>query len=104
MATELGVGIRVWVGWTPDDKLMEHRWRAGEARCKTGTLTGGPFQPGKHYGASGEGYELRVTCWNVDIDGVGEVFASENLLYPMDDGDPAEQDESIERPRALEEA
>ncbi|MFB6311524.1 MAG: hypothetical protein ABEH64_10145 [Salinirussus sp.] len=91
MASELGVGVRVWIAWTPTEKLesMEN----GDPRLRLGTVTAGPFNPGIYILSDGP-INLQMTAWNVDIDGWGETFADEQLLFPVDDGEPESVTES----------
>jgi len=51
----------------------------------------GPYPPGTLLGyTDGTTFEADVTYWAVWVDGIGEniVFANEEYLFPIDDGDP----------------
>lgn len=81
MAT-LGIGVRVYVGWTAKVN------RSGDVRlCAIGRIKSGPYPPGF------EGMERR--SWSVDM-GDRRQLVVEQLLTPIDDdGGQAE-------PRAVE--
>lgn len=85
-APALGPGVRVWVGWCPDDRAHGD----GDARLKTGTVDTGPVEPDVYVMP---GYGL-VTIdkrgWYVDIDDGQRALVAEDDLYPMDGGDERE--------------
>jgi len=78
MAQELGIGVRVWVGYT--DQVDE---RVAHARCNTGRITDGPFPPGetKHGRVNMTQYPL----WAVTMVDGSYLAVAEHLLYPIDD-------------------
>ena len=93
MSAALGLGVRVFVGWVPDDDVNPGAFFDG--RLRRGTITDGPFLPGVYWDAyTGE----RTTIppgpphWNVALDGGGAIGACESLLTPIDDGDGERQD------------
>lgn len=70
MATELGVGTRVFVGWCPDAYSCKEIVNF-DGRCKTGTITSGPDEfPCRH--------------WDVKFDEGPEYGVAEYLLQPID--------------------
>lgn len=85
---ELGIGTRVWIGWVPDDQIQTEF----DKRCRTGTIRNGPFEPGVYANRDDEVVVIGARSWNVDTDDGGACFATEDILYPLDDGDDAVQD------------
>jgi len=83
MSKALGVGVRVYVGWT-SNVLDEDQDRNG--RCCTGTIIKGPFPP--HYWKRHDGLIVHMDkrSWRVAVDGqVDPVRAVESILFPIDD-------------------
>lgn len=79
---QLGVGVRVYIAWVPDNRQEKEV----EGRCKTGTITEGPFLPGQIVrDGNGELCKLINVRWNLILDSGGEVSAIEHLLTPIDD-------------------
>ena len=97
MAAEIGPGTRVWCGFCAES---ECQGGTSWARARTGTVMRRRVDGLSIIAAVYCG----VTYWDVQIDGADEVGVREDQLFPMDDGDPTEHDESTERPKALEEA
>ena len=92
MSTTLGVGVRVWVGWCPDDAIDA----LFDGRCKTGTIIAGPWKDGD---LVIESYTARRkivsgTRWNVNLDDGSAVNADESMLYPINDGE--QEDREVE--------
>lgn len=87
--TALGIGVRVWVGWCPDDDLGADIRVDG--RLQRGTIVAGPFRSGDRVISAYTGervyFEPGRTNWNVALDNGGHVGACETLLTPIDDGD-----------------
>lgn len=88
MSKQLGIGVRVYCGWAPDDQVTAG---FGFARCATGTITDGPFPPGLIDGGNGNYFLSNECYWNVAIDGVGLTGATESCLTPIDDNEEQEQ-------------
>ena len=85
----LGIGVRVFVGWCPEDDIGDAVRVDG--RLQRGTITDGPFRSGGRVICAYTGkrvyFEPGRTHWNVALDNGGEVGACETLLTPIDDGD-----------------
>jgi len=89
MSVSLNIGTRVWLCWTPSENVIGCTW-LGDPRLKTGTVIDGPLGPGRHVGThSGTLYVINGYVWVVQIDNGHQVTVSENLLHPIDDGEPA---------------
>ncbi len=110
MPGQLGVGVRVFVGYVPPSKCGDDvRGR----QCATGTITEGPYPAGSclpkcwtvtlNNGSVvvGPRNDCGYTWWLVDYDnGDGLYAVAEPFLFPIDDGDPhaepREQDLEVE--------
>lgn len=77
---ELGVDVRVWVGWCPDEQIETGL----DGRLQKGIIVAGPIPPGPYISTSGFVWAL-VNWWRVRLDDGREVDASEDLLTPIDD-------------------
>lgn len=96
MSKQLGIGVRVVSGWTPDDKFIAE----GEIdpRLKLGTIVDGPIGPGV-VEIEGRMFRIGGQAWNVSF-GSGEFWWSqERMLTPIDD-----DNESVTRLAELQEA
>lgn len=80
----LGIGARVWIGWTPAVCCTGPSERA---RLKTGTIIKGPAEPWQLVTPDGKLNRFRM--WMVQPDGAAVVWAAEELLSPIDDGEDA---------------
>lgn len=102
MSGQLGIGVRVYVGWCPDSHIESE----ADPRCKTGTITEGPWQPGEQVELikSGETGVLPGPClwWVVTLDTGEAVTARESILTPIDDNDPPAEQEQADRPQEVE--
>lgn len=91
----LGIGVRVWIGWTPNHKTSEPHLRA-----RTGTIVYGPYPTGSIMQAKRRSGWFRTTApfWDVAIDDASTVATvRENLLVPIDDDDPDATTEPVEQ-------
>lgn len=81
---ELGVGVRVWVGWCPDEECIP----GSDGRCRNGTIDDGPIPPYTSFiSACGRIFCCPAVAWFVVLDGEDHVrLIGEKLLYPIDDG------------------
>lgn len=98
--TTLGPGVRVAIGWTPDEKCSPE---GRQSRLQKGTIHDGPFGPGERLPA-----EYRDGCgrwrrngtgenmWVVMLDSGRRTGTVEHLLIPLDGGDPVEVDKPEE--------
>lgn len=85
MPGQLGIGVRVYIGWTDSDQVESDY----DARCETGRITAGPFPPG-YYESRESLIFISHPAWNVLRDASGtKVMCTEDVLFPIDDGDPA---------------
>lgn len=84
----LGVGQRVWVGWSP------YVGNGGDrARCREGVLKAGPFSKDK---PSNDGYPMTGRWWIVTI-GDASFDVTERVIFPRDPGqDAARETEACE--------
>lgn len=95
---DLGPGTRVYIGYTPDWRFVDGA-NGTDGRCRTGTITEGPFEPGKLYrDKAGDLYETTRVMFNVDVDGGGAVAAASRILFPIDDGTPDDTPVETEEP------
>lgn len=79
----LGVGCRVYMGWTPDEYV---RSNAQDIRCQTGIIIEGPFLPGVYkVPADGSRVVFPERAWNVRADDGRGACVPERLLTPVDD-------------------
>lgn len=97
MATEFGIGVRVYVGWVPPQESQNHVRAIACFKC--GTIIDGPrmVTPGD------VGHRICLfrrfftarypaAYWMVRLDTGRDISAEERYLFPIDDGD-----ETIER-------
>lgn len=96
MATQLGIGVRVFIGWTPASKCI-----GVEGRLQTGTIRDGPEDLRRGDVVRQGGLVAAMSggrFWHVRIDSGSWFLAHESMLSPIDDGDrDAEHvDEGIE--------
>lgn len=101
MSGQLGIGIRVFVGWVDSSKVDARH--LGE-RCQTAVIIDGPFPPGQHIL---KGLNRAVTTtnpnWRVRMESSGNVLiATEDILFPIDDDDAKTERERIENPERAE--
>ena len=84
--SELGIGTRVWVGYTDS-----YRDELKGSLCEKGTIVDGPFEKGDMI------YEpkrvVHARGWNVEMDNGYGVFTAERILFPIDDRDEHTQEE-----------
>lgn len=80
MSKELGIGVRVWVGWYPSEFVEEV-----DPRVQTGRIDEGPFLPGLYYLTDGRVALPQETIWNVAMDSGERISSPERLLFPIDD-------------------
>lgn len=85
--TELGVGSRVFVGYTDSTD-----GKADAARCKTGTIVDGPRPPGEIVICFGTLMRTSETEFSVMMDYGEKIEAAEPILTPID-GDEGLNDE-----------
>lgn len=97
MNKEIGINVRVFVGWVPSDSVNTN----GDPRMKTGTVTAGPFNNGDVVMLS-HGVMAQVSdgpYWNVDMDYGAIICAPERVLTPIgDDGEPVDTETRITEP------
>lgn len=75
MATSLGPGVRVYVGWRPSSEVSSDL--GFDPRFRVGTVREGPFEPGQFALASDGSVEyLEDAFWNVELDGGDRIAAS----------------------------
>ena len=80
--TELGIGVRVYVGM---DTVSFADQQVRHAVCATGTIVDGPYEPDV---MNIQGYWLTARGWEVTFDNGGAKCAViERLLFPIDDFD-----------------
>lgn len=87
--TTLGVGVRVFIGWAPDRLVVPG---SEVHRCQRGVIVSGVHPPGSlAFAVNGKLGKTARPFWGVRVDGTSrEVYAAEELLSPIDDGDQAE--------------
>jgi len=94
MSTQLGVGVRVFVKWCPRDQCAD----AEDAVTGYGRITGGPFPPGLFVAGRARVARFPWPSWNVAMDSGARISVAEQLLEPVDDGDPV----AVEQTREVE--
>lgn len=87
MSKQLGVGVRVFVGWTAsqiiDDGVARGRV---DPRLRAATIIDGPYQPGHISERGGRLFRIPTRAWGIIVDGDTWPFTcSEILLTPIDD-------------------
>tara|TARA_Y100001973_G_scaffold106017_1_gene181536 strand:+ start:2871 stop:3143 length:273 start_codon:yes stop_codon:yes gene_type:complete len=88
-AGQLGIGIRVWVGWT-NSSTEEGRPHL----CSFGTIIAGPSND------LCDSTEIYENFWEVELDNGYIGYAVERILFPVDD----DGEDSIENVKELETA
>lgn len=98
MPAALGIGVRVFVGWAPDENTVLEPGHV-DSRLKTGTIVGGPYVPPfrVRFHQSGEVVEIAAgghnpPHWQVQTE-VADPIVAECYLSPIDDG----EDVAVER-------
>lgn len=93
MAKSLGIGVRVYIGWTPPhERTNDH----GSPCCRCGTITDGPYPPEAvlwEHGFLQYINSNKETMWGVQPDDRPSCWSVESLLTPIDDDGETVTDE-----------